>query len=630
MNIFQLPYLPKSWPSLKRRMFFYSVSPFYNLKSKNYLQQGALTGKKLYNSLLDLGVHHDMPVYEMQRVRFSNFIGLFCQSFYASYLLLSYIIQSKFLALMIFSMLITGFVGFLFNKYRHYNLARSMFITSFSVLLFFICNTLNVGSHFIYFYFPAFIAYTLYYDLEKDLPNALINLSVSVSCAICSFVLPHQLVFSENIDPQWFELVRNLNYFMAFGVTITFVFFAVFHVNKSGRQLVEVWQEAERQKLELSDAKEKADSAVVAKSRFLSNMSHEMRTPLNGIVGTVNLMLQEPFLSGQQQNLEVLKYSSEHMLSVVNDVLDFSKIEAGKMVLSEEALNLKTLLDKIYTVFKNQFAEKNVAFDFEIDNSLNKEFKGDETRLRQVLTNLIGNALKFTNEGQVHCVAKLISGDSESAEVYFSVEDTGIGMNQEQKEIIFEAFNQGETSTTRRFGGTGLGLTISRKIVGMLGGILKVESEHKKGSRFYFTIRMNYSGNEGVFISQKRVSKLRTLKGTRVLVAEDSALNMTITRKFLERWEVEIDEATNGQEAVDLFNENQYDLLLIDLDMPVMDGYQALAEIRSRNEHIPAIAFTAAVLPNMKEHLAEKGFNDFLPKPFRPEDLHKKIALYSS
>jgi signal transduction histidine kinase len=630
MNMFQIPYLPKSWPSLKRRLFFYALSPLHNLKTKRFSNGVIGIVKNLYDSLLALGVHDEMPVYEMQRVRFSNFIGLFCQSFYASYLLLSYIIESRFLALTIFSMLISGFIGFLFNKYRHYNLARSMFITSFSVLLFFICNTLNVGSHFIFFFFPAFIAYTLYYDLEKDLPNALINLSVSVSCAICSFILPHQLFFSENIDEKWFELVKNLNYFMAFGVTITFVFFAVFHVNKSGRQLVEVWQEAERQKLELSDAKQKADSAVIAKSRFLSNMSHEMRTPLNGIVGTVNLMLQEPFLPGQQQNLEVLKYSSEHMLSVVNDVLDFSKIEAGKMALSDDAFNIKTLLDKIYTVFKNQFAQKNVDFDFQIDNTLDKEFKGDETRLRQVLTNLIGNALKFTEKGHVYCVGRLISADSNSAEIYFSVEDTGIGMSAEQKEIIFDAFNQGETSTTRRFGGTGLGLTISKKIVTMLGGTLQVVTETGKGSRFSFTIRMNYSNNSGLYLNEKRVSKLRSLKGTKVLVAEDSVLNMTITRKFLERWEVSIDEATNGKEAVDYFHANHYDLLLIDLDMPVMDGYQALAEIRKTNADIPAIAFTAAVLPNMKEHLREKGFNDFLPKPFRPEDLHKKIALYSS
>jgi signal transduction histidine kinase len=584
--------------------------------------------KKIYNSVLELGVHDDMPVYEGHRVRFSNFIGLFCQSFYLLYLILSFVLHSPFLTLMTFSMWITGILGFWLNKMRYYNVARSMFITSFSVLLFFICNSLNIGFYFVFFYFPAFIAYTLYYDLEKDLPNALINLSVSVSCAVCAFVLPHQYFAAENIAEKWFPLISTLNYFLSFAITIIFVFFAVFHINKSGRQLVEVWQEAERQKLELSEAKEKADSAVLAKSRFLSNMSHEMRTPLNGIIGTVNLMLQEPFLPEQQQNLEVLKYSSEHMLSVVNDVLDFSKIEAGKMELSTEEFNMKTVLEKITTVFKNQFEQKGVRFEFQIDLALDKFFKSDETRLRQVLTNLIGNAFKFTEKGSVQCRAKLVSADSDAAEIYFSVQDTGIGMTLEQQQVIFDAFNQGETSTTRRFGGTGLGLTISKKIVTKLGGDLKLRSEQGKGSHFFFTIRMPFFQGNKAFVNENKVSSLISLKGVRVLVAEDSVVNMTITRKFLQRWDVIIHEAVNGLEAVQMFKDNEYDVVLIDLDMPVMDGYEALVEIRKINQNIPAIAFTAAVLPHMKEHLSDKGFNDFLQKPFRPEDLHKKISVY--
>lgn len=586
--------------------------------------------RKLYKYVLNLGIHDDMPFYEMQRVSFSNFIGLFCQSFYLLYLVFSVIFHSLFLAIIILSMLFTGILGYWLNKQRLYGFAKSMFITSFSVLLFFICNSLNIGLYFVFFYFPAFIAYTLYYDLEKDLPNALLNLSVSVSCAICAFVLPPQLFFAANIDEKWFSLVHNLNYFLSFAITIIFVFFAVSHVNKSGRKLVEVWQNAERQKLELSEANQKAESAMLAKSRFLSNISHEMRTPLNGIVGIVNLMLQEPFLPEQQQNFEVLKYSSEHMLSVVNDVLDFSKIEAGKMELANDEYNMKTLLDKVYIIFKNQFASKNVGFEMIIDPKLDKYFKGDETRLRQVLTNLLGNALKFTEQGKVECTVNLLSSDSQNADIYISVRDTGIGMSPEKQLMIFEAFNQGESSTTRRFGGTGLGLTISKKIVTMLGGELKVESAPGEGSHFFFTVKMAICEQSKSFVNEKKVSKLKSLKGIKVLVAEDSHVNMTITKKFLARWDVEIDEAINGKEAVNCFIKNQYDLVLIDLDMPVMDGYEALAEIRKLNENIPAIAFTAAVLPNMLEHLKSKGFNGFLQKPFRPEDLHKIISQHCS
>ncbi len=586
------------------------------------------TLKRMYNYVLELGVHENAPVYEMHRVRFSNFIGLFCQSFYMVYVILSFVFDSSFLTGITLLMVVTGILGFWLNGQRRYNMARSIFISSFSILLFFICNTLNIGFNFVFFYFPAFIAYTLYYDLEKDLPNALMNLSISVICAICAFILPNQYFMAENIDEKWFTLISTLNYFMSFAITIIFVFFAVFHTNKSGRQLVEVWQEAERQKLELSEAKQKADSAVVAKSRFLSNTSHEMRTPLNGIIGTVNLLLEESFLPEQRQNLEVLKYSSEHMLNVINDVLDFSKIEAGKMELHNEEFNVKSILDKIHIVFKNQFESKGVKLEHDIDNNLDQFFRSDETKLRQVLTNLIGNSYKFTVKGYVKLTAKLIKSDNYSAEIFFSIQDTGIGMSKEHQQVIFDAFNQAETSTTRKYGGTGLGLTICKKIVHKLGGSLQVESEPGVGSRFFFTVRMPVCNNTTTLAKHGDNSKLTTLKGSRVLVAEDNNINMMITRKFLQKWDVIIDEAVNGKEAVDLFMKNEYDILLIDLDMPVMDGYVALSEIRKLNKTIPAIAFTAAVLPEMKEFLSGKGFNDYLQKPFHPELLHRKIVSY--
>lgn len=584
--------------------------------------------KKIYNYVLELGVHDDAPVYEMHRVRFSNFIGLFCQSFYLMYVVLSFVLNSPFLTVITLLMLVTGIFGFWLNAKRRYNIARTVFITSFSILLFFICNTLNIGYYFVFFYFPAFIAYTLYYDLEKDLPNALTNLSISVICAVCAFVLPHQFFMAENIDGKWFSLISTLNYFMSFAITIIFVFFAVFHINKSGRQLVEVWQEAERQKLELSDAKQKADIAVMAKSRFLSNTSHEMRTPLNGIIGMVNLLLKEPSLPAQHQNLQILKYSSEHMLNVINDVLDFSKIEAGKMELNNDEFNMKTIVDKIHIVFKNQFDNKGVNLELDIDTRLDQFFRSDETKLRQVLTNLIGNSYKFTSNGFVKLSAKLVKAGNNSADIFFCIQDTGIGMSKQHQQMIFDAFNQAETSTTRKYGGTGLGLTICKKIVNKLGGDLQLESEQGKGSRFFFTISMEISKNSKLPAKEDNDHNLGTLKGARVLVAEDNKINMMITRKFLQRWDVVIDEAVNGEEAVQQFRKNEYDVLLIDLDMPVMDGYEALSEIRKVNKNIPAIAFTAAVLPQMREYLEDKGFNNYLQKPFQPEHLHKIISFY--
>lgn len=571
--------------------------------------------KKAFEYILNSGIREGMVSYEKERLRFANMMQLFCQLFYLFYCFLGWMIGAPFLSVITLCMIVAGWMGIIFNKYGYYNLGRSFFITSFCILLFFACNTLDIGIYFIPFYFPAFISFTLYYDLQKDLTNAAINLSVSVSAAVLALLLPQHFLLVEKIAPDWIIIIRNINYLLSICLTLVFIFFTVYHIYKSGRQLIE--------------AKEKAELAAQVKSRFLSNMSHEMRTPLNGIIGTVNLLLHDTNKIDRQHYLEVLKHSSEHMFSVINDVLDFSKIEAGKMEFASDDFNMKKFLENIYTVFKTQFDNKKLLFEFHIDEKLDTYFISDDTRLRQVLNNLIGNAQKFTENGKVECTATLVTSDCTSAEIYFSIKDTGIGLSPEKLEMVFEAFNQGELSTTRRYGGTGLGLTISRNIVSSFGGMLKVESEEYKGSNFYFTLTLPFGKKRTVIADEKNIKKLHSLRGIKVLVAEDSPINMKIARKFLERWEVNVFEAANGRQAVESFRNNSFDILLLDLDMPVMDGFEALNEIRKFDQEIPIIAFTAAVLPEMKKELSEKGFTDFLQKPFRPEELHRLIACYT-
>ena len=378
---------------------------------------------------------------------------------------------------------------------------------------------------------------------------------------------------------------------------------------------------------ELMKSKEKAEAAAKVKTRFLSNMSHELRTPLNGIIGASNLLLQEDHLPSQQASLDILKYSSEHMMVLINDILDYNKIEAGKLELEATPVNMKEFVHRVATQFAGQITTKGLNFVTDVDERLDLELMTDETRLTQVLSNLLSNAIKFTHVGTITLAVRKIFATSTRATLQFIVRDTGIGIPANKYKEIFDSFTQADINTTRKYGGTGLGLSITKKLINKFNSELLLESEEGKGSTFHFTMELPINANRKVYINEERTKQLSSLDGVQVLLAEDNQVNLAVAKRFLQKWGITVTEAVNGREAVEKFRPGVFDVLLIDLEMPEMDGAAALKEIRKIDSHVPILAFTAAVYDNIHADLIQKGFTDFIHKPFRPDDLHNKISL---
>lgn len=384
----------------------------------------------------------------------------------------------------------------------------------------------------------------------------------------------------------------------------------------------------------LKKAKEYAEEANLAKSTFLANMSHEIRTPLNGILGLTEVMLGEGVEGPHQKYLEIIRSSGKNLSKLINDILDFSKIESGKLQLENIGFNFIDVVTSNITPYKFLAEQKGLTLSYHIDESIPTEVIGDPTRLSQIITNLIGNAIKFTEEGSINVSFSLLSNKNGEAVIQGIVKDTGIGIHKEKENLIFQTFTQADDAVTRKFGGTGLGLSIVKSLLLQMKGAITVQSPAdpilNRGSAFTFTIALKLPGNLSV---QQRATtsgreKLIFQKPLHILIVDDNKVNLLVARKMIKKLGAEVTTVESGVEAIELVKTNEYDLILMDIQMPVLNGYETTRAVRKLNYTKPIIALSANAYSDDVQNSLNSGMNDHVQKPYTEEELFHKIVRY--
>jgi len=471
------------------------------------------------------------------------------------------------------------------------------------------------SSQYLYF-FPLMVSIPIIVDLKQtQYKDSFIYIGIIIVSFLACILIGHNVKPLEAFTPSQLSKLSFVNNVIAILSTIIFAVSYIFFEKKYIHQL-----------------KQQNQKVVDSRTQFLATMGHELRTPLNGIIGVINLMKQQKRDAQQDEYYQILKYCSDHMLQQVNNILDFNKIEADKLEIHPVELNMKLFLVNLGMPFVTLFQEKGLELKINIDPALDVDVLVDDVRLVQIFNNLLSNALKFTDKGFVKLDVICKKKENEFIDIGFSIEDTGIGIAENDQKKIFESFWQVYDEDTKKFIGTGLGLTICVRLLKLMGSNLMLVSEKGKGSKFSFDLKLAYAPVQQQKAATSKAIAKDNLAGVKLLLVEDNQINMMVAKKILTGFKAEVTPAYDGAEALAALIKNpDFDIILMDLEMPVMDGFTAIHEVKKLYPEIPVIAFTASLVDKkMLSDLIASGFADCMLKPFQPLQLLSDIKKYLS
>jgi signal transduction histidine kinase len=487
-----------------------------------------------------------------------------------------------------------------------------MVVTLLNANIFLFCQNAGLMGISYIFFFPVLIASVILVGFDKLNWQIVYVIICTTACLALTMNYSGEMPVT-SLPIETIRSNRTANVWIVYSLMVLFILLLVRLKFRSDKKLLAALQQAEE--------------AAQAKTKFLSVMSHELRTPLNGIIGISHLLQSSDAEPKKAEYLQLLNKSADHMLRMIGDILDYNKMDSNRLELQQQPVNLQQLFDDLCMQFAPQCQQRALYFKKEQPtNNTNLQVVGDDIRIAQVLYNLLGNALKFTRNGGITFSMQTKQLGNE-LQIDFAVTDTGVGIEAADQELIFEDFQQGAVTVRHKLGGTGLGLAISKRILQQMGSQLHVESKVGKGSRFSFTLLLPIAKEEAVITNA--VQQKFDNSDLKVLLVEDNQINTVVATNMLKKWNIAVDTANNGEDAIYLLENDSYSLVLMDLEMPVMDGFTATAILRSRNNDIPIIALTAALMEKQTlKKLEDLGFNDVVSKPFKPDALYGALQKF--